>query len=546
MNEIEHALAEYKRWCEYASDSEVKSQLEMLKDNSEELIESFYGDLKFGTSGIRGILGAGTNRMNIYVVRRTTQGLSNYLIRHYENPSVVIACDSRKNSRLFAEETAKVLSGNNIKAYVFDKITPVSVLSYSIEELGCTMGIMITASHNPKVFNGYKVYNSDGYQVVGDVPSDILEEINKVDFFSGINFSEDKIERLGDEIGEKFVDDVTAMCSFDISKDAFRDLSIVYTPLNGAGSLFVQGLFAKNGFDNIHVVSEQEFPDENFTTCPVPNPEKPGAYKCAFQHLDNVNGDIIIATDPDSDRVGAALVHDGMKVLLSGNQIGILMLKFLCEHKAIKEGQFIMKSIVSTPLAEKIAESFGISTINTLTGFKYIGEQITTLMKKGEEDRYFFGFEESNGFLISPFIRDKDGVSSALIIAMMAAEYKAKGMDLIEGLEEIYREYGTCIDKTNNFVFEGLSGIEIMKNIMKYFREDVNEKLGSLRILEKTDYLAEDTGLPKSNVIGLCLEDGSSVIIRPSGTEPKIKVYMFTPEGHSKAEKEIKKIMSKF
>lgn len=546
MDKIAKARSEYDRWCEKALDNGIKNELLALRNDEDELIESFYGNLKFGTSGIRGILGCGTNRMNIYVVRRTTQGLCNYLKKNYENPSVVIAYDSRKNSRLFAKETAQIISANGIDAYLFSEITPVPVLSYAIGNLGTTMGVMITASHNPKIFNGYKVYSSDGYQVVGDVPDKILDEINSLDFFDDFYFSNDNIIELDDTIKEKFTDDVVSMMPLIPPKEILNNLSVVYTPLNGAGNKYVRKLFEKAGFENVHIVEEQEMPDSNFTTCPVPNPEKLAVYDRAFKLYDKVNGDIIIATDPDSDRVGAALTYDDMKINLSGNQIGILILKFLCEHREIPENSFIMKSIVTTPLVEKIAASYGIKTVNTLTGFKYIGEQIAELMNNGNQEKYFFGFEESNGFLISPFIRDKDGISTALIIAIMAAVYKQEGKTLIDKLQEIYVEYGRCIDKTKNFVFEGIKGIAVMQDIMKYFRNDVTDSLGKIKIIEKTDYLAEDTGLPKADVIKFSFDDNSVAIIRPSGTEPKIKVYMFSEKGRSEGEKEITRIMKEF
>ena len=547
MSITEDAIKEYKRWLENTDyNTEIHNELVALSENREELIDSFYKGLVFGTSGIRGIIGPGTNRINSFVVRRTTIGLAEYLKNNYLTPSVVIAYDSRKYSKEFAMLTAKVLSGKGIKTYIFSELTPVSVLSFAIGRLECTMGIMITASHNAKIFNGYKVYNSKGYQVVGTVPDDILEEINKIDYFDEPVLSEDNITVLSNSIGEEFIERVCNMMPVNLDNQVMSDIKIVYTPLNGTGGKYVKEIFRRLGFSNLARVPSQDYPDENFTTCPVPNPEKLTAFKEALRILDECSGDIVIATDPDSDRVGAAIVHKGMKTNISGNQIGILMLDFLCQFRDVEENRFIMKSIVTSPLAETIAKDYGISTINTMTGFKYIGEQIANLMEKGEENRFFMGMEESNGFLIDPFIRDKDGISSAIIIALMAAYYKSQGKDLLDRLDEIYEEYGLCFDRSKNYVYEGIKGVETMKKIMNFFRFEVKKDLKGRKIISKVDYLNDETGLPKSDVIELDFEDGATVLIRPSGTEPKMKVYMFLTDTNSKVEQAVEEVMKSF
>ena len=544
----EEALQEFNRWVALTEDnSEMQKELLKLKDNEEELTDSFYKHLHFGTSGIRGILGPGTNRINLYVVRRATQGLSNYLNRTEENPSVVISYDSRKKSAEFAMETAKVLSGNGIKAILFPHLTPVSMLSYAIRYYGCTMGVMITASHNPKIFNGYKVYNREGYQIVGDEPDQILEEINSLDFFKDINMSEDNIVTAGPEAENAFIDEISSFSLLQDRSDILENLKTVYTPLNGAGNEFVKKVLGKCGITNVIEVPSQNYPDEEFTTCPYPNPEKITAYAEAAKIMNKENADLIIATDPDSDRVGVMIPHDGMNVLITGNQIGILMLDYLCHFKKPEKGQFIIKSIATTPFADRIAEKYGLNVINTLTGFKYIGEKIAELTEKGRECDYYFGFEESTGYLVSPFIRDKDGVSGALLIAEAAAWNKSEGRDLLDRLEELYEELGVMRDRTENFIFEGIEGAITMESIMKYFRENIiaGTKMGECSVLSVIDYMGE-TGLPESDVLEYRFSDGTILLIRPSGTEPKMKLYYFEAEKAEFVRTEIDKIVESF
>lgn len=546
-NEIrEYANSEYRRWLEKSEgDIQLQQELKQLADNEEERIDSFYTDLRFGTSGIRGIIGAGTNRMNEYVVRRTTQGLADYLNAHCKKPSIVIAYDSRKKSKVFALETARTLRGNDIEVFLFPEIAPVSLLSYAIGRLHCSMGIMITASHNPKIFNGYKVYNQNGYQIVGEEAEQISEAIDQLDYFEGIKVSEEGISCVDQQVCDDFIAKIASFSLLSSQRDILNKLSVVYTPLNGAGNRYVRQVLSDIGFENLTMVPAQENPDENFATCPTPNPEKITAYTESFKILDQIGGDVIIATDPDSDRVGLCLLYDDMKVLLTGNQLGILIFDYLCQMRKPLPGQVVIKSIVSTPLIEKMAEKYGLQVTNTLTGFKYIGELITALSDQGQEEAYFFGFEESNGYLIDPFIRDKDGVSSAMIAVEMAAYHKAQGKNLIERLLEIYEEFGTCRDKTRNYFFEGPYGAMAMKSLMNHFRREIDESIGGRRILKKKDYM-KATGLPKADVVEFILEGGARFIIRPSGTEAKIKVYLFETENNTKLEKAIENIVETY
>lgn len=546
-NEIrEYANSEYRRWLEKSEgDIQLQQELKQLADNEEERIDSFYTDLRFGTSGIRGIIGAGTNRMNEYVVRRTTQGLADYLNAHCKKPSIVIAYDSRKKSKVFALETARTLRGNDIEVFLFPEIAPVSLLSYAIGRLHCSMGIMITASHNPKIFNGYKVYNQNGYQIVGEEAEQISEAIDQLDYFEGIKVSEEGISCVDQQVCDDFIAKIASFSLLSSQRDILNKLSVVYTPLNGAGNRYVRQVLSDIGFENLTIVPAQENPDENFATCPTPNPEKITAYTESFKILDQIGGDVIIATDPDSDRVGLCLLYDDMKVLLTGNQLGILIFDYLCQMRKPLPGQVVIKSIVSTPLIEKMAEKHGLQVINTLTGFKYIGELITALSDQGQEEAYFFGFEESNGYLVDPFIRDKDGVSSAMIAVEMAAYHKAQGKNLIERLLEIYEEFGTCRDKTRNYFFEGPYGAMAMKSLMNHFRREIDESIGGRRILKKKDYM-KATGLPKADVVEFILEGGARFIIRPSGTEAKIKVYLFETENNTKLEKAIENIVETY
>lgn len=537
-------LNEYKRWIDNVKDAELMDELISIKGNYDEINESFYKELDFGTSGMRGVLGVGTNRLNTYVIRRSNLALASHINRTCEDKSVVIAYDSRKNSRRFAEETANLMSSMGIKAYLFSELTPVPVLSYSIDKLSCSYGIMITASHNPSVYNGYKVYGKYGYQIIGSDLKAILEEQKKFDYFDEVKVDVSNVQVLDDSIKKMFINDVLSFSPQGVSEEAKKNLRIVYTPLNGTGNKYVRQVLAECGFDDVNIVKSQELPDENFTTCKSPNPEKMSAYTEAFEVLEEAKADIILSTDPDCDRFGCALIHDGMKVNLTGNQIGILLFDFLCKFKDKSASSICVSSIVSSPLIDKIAEENGIRVIRTLTGFKYIGAIIADLIEKGRASDYFFGFEESNGFLASPFVRDKDAVSTAMLIAYMAAQYKAEGLDLIDRLKCINDAYGRLIERNKNFVFEGIKGEQQRSKIMEYFRAG---NLKNIADFDKyIDYLYDDTGMPSADVLQMHTKSGSTFIIRPSGTEPKIKLYMYLNPDELKIAKKFEEIIKSF
>ncbi|MEG1163105.1 MAG: phospho-sugar mutase [Anaerovoracaceae bacterium] len=537
---------QYDNWLSQTElEPEIRDELLDIKNSPEKIAEAFHKELKFGTSGIRGIIGAGTNRMNVHVVEGITQGLSNYVNKNFVKPSVVICYDSRKNSRKFAEKAAEVLMGNGIDAFIFSEIATVSLLSYTIRKLHSSMGIIITASHNPKDYNGYKVYNQFGYQITGVDAKAILDETEKINVFNDIKRGKISPFDNETEIINSFIEEITKATTIDeiLDKNILENLRIVYTPLNGAGNLFVRKAFESVGFSNVFLVDSQMEADENFTTCAIPNPEKIQTYEESLKVLKSNHGDIIIATDPDCDRVGVALIHNGQELLLTGNQLGILILDFLCTYGQPKKGQIVYRSIVSTPLIDKIAENYGLKVINTLTGFKYIGQNITQLESEGRIGDFFFGFEESNGYLVNPFVRDKDGVSSALIVCKMAAYYKAKGMDFVDRLNQIYKTYGNYSDWSFNYYFEGAKGQQKIKKIMDFFRTNVREKIGQSTVIEVLDYLGE-TGLPKEDVLEYHLNKEDKFIIRPSGTESKIKVYIFTYFDHKEIKKEIENIIN--
>ncbi|MEG2011800.1 MAG: phospho-sugar mutase [Anaerovoracaceae bacterium] len=537
---------QYDNWLSQTElEPEIRDELLDIKNSPEKIAEAFHKELKFGTSGIRGIIGAGTNRMNVHVVEGITQGLSNYVNKNFVKPSVVICYDSRKNSRKFAEKAAEVLMGNGIDAFIFSEIATVSLLSYTIRKLHSSMGIIITASHNPKDYNGYKVYNQFGYQITGVDAKAILDETEKINVFNDIKRGKISPFDNETEIINSFIEEITKATTIDeiLDKNILENLRIVYTPLNGAGNLFVRKAFESVGFSNVFLVDSQMEADENFTTCAIPNPEKIQTYEESLKVLKSKHGDIIIATDPDCDRVGVALIHNDQELLLTGNQLGILILDFLCTYGQPKKGQIVYRSIVSTPLIDKIAENYGLKVINTLTGFKYIGQNITQLESEGRIGDFFFGFEESNGYLVNPFVRDKDGVSSALIVCKMAAYYKAKGMDFVDRLNQIYKTYGNYSDWSFNYYFEGAKGQQKIKKIMDFFRTNVREKIGQSTVIEVLDYLGE-TGLPKEDVLEYHLNNEDKFIIRPSGTESKIKVYIFTYFDHKEIKKEIENIIN--
>ena len=512
---------------------EEKNELAGMTD--EQLVSAFSSDLEFGTAGLRGVMGLGTARMNVYVIRRATKGLAVYLKNHFEEPKVAISYDSRNNSRRFAEAAAGVLAKAGIKTYMYAEMMPVPVLSYTTRYLNCDAGIMITASHNPKQYNGYKVYAATGGQILDAAADEILAEIMKLDMFEDVDYFsfeealENGCEFVPEEVYNSFLAEAEAASQFSDE----RDIEIVYTPLNGSGARPVQDILARNGFDKVSVVKEQLEPDGDFPTCPSPNPEKVEVYDLAVALAKEKNADIIVATDPDCDRVGVMAKKGDEFVLITGNQLGILFTDYIAGRTENPETKTMVTSVVSTPMVNRMAESYGIGMRRTLVGFKYIGEQIDLL-----KDGYMFGFEESNGYLVGQYARDKDGVVAAKMACQMAAYYKAQGRTLIDVLDDLYARFGHCVDQT---VSVDLDDISRARDIMAAIatREAAEKVFGEVSGF--INYSTDETGLPKTNMIQIEKEDGTRVIVRPSGTEPKIKVYIGVRENNmEEAEKSLK------
>lgn len=539
----------YDLWIKKADeDIDLINELNNIKDNENEIYERFYRDLEFGTAGLRGIIGAGTNRMNIYTVRLATQGLANYLNKTTKNASVAISYDSRIKATLFAEEAARVLAGNGIKTYITNELKPTPVLSFCVRDLKCSAGIMVTASHNPAKYNGYKCYGSDGCQMTDVDAGNVYNEIQSVDCFEDVKLcsfdegiAKGLIEYVNQDVYERYMQNVLKQAvNPGICKNS--DLKIVYTPLNGTGNKPVREVLKRTGVSDVTIVKEQENPDGNFTTCPYPNPEIKEALNLGLELCKKENADLLLATDPDSDRVGIAVkTETGDYRLITGNETGIMLTNYILScRKAqgnLPERPVVVKTIVTSILINKICKKYNCELKNVLTGFKYIGEQILELEEKGEENRYLFGFEESYGYLCGTYVRDKDAVVASMLICEMAAFYKKQGKGLSDVIDELYREYGYYQNTTLNFAFDGASGMQKMAQIMDNLRVNVPEEIAGLKIIKTEDYFLRktkdiitgaetDITLPKSNVIGYSLEGGSSVIVRPSGTEPKIKLYI--------------------
>lgn len=513
------------------------------KEAKDEIYERFYKDLEFGTGGLRGIMGAGTNRMNSLTVRRVTQGFADYILANYgkdgEAVSVSIAYDSRNDSKNFAWEAAGVLLANGIEAYIYDELMPTPMLSFAVRHFKSAGGIMITASHNPSNYNGYKVYNHEGCQVTDQAAGEILKHIEGIDLLDGVKYTEpeEKVSVIGEDVIDKYFAAATATRT---GVDC-KNLEVVFTPLNGTGNKPVRRILSEVGLEKIHIVKEQEEPNGNFPTCPYPNPEKEEAlYKGLELARSLKTPDLLLATDPDADRLGVAVKQDegedAKYVLLTGNEIGVLLLDFVCMKKELPKEPLLMKTIVSTKMADQVADFYGAKTINLLTGFKYIGEQIGLLEKKNEEDRFIFGFEESYGYLGGPYVRDKDAVNAAMLICEAAAFYKSEGKTLIDRMEELYNQFGWYKSGLAEFAFEGASGMIAMNGILSELRQNPPQKVIGQKVVETTDYLeTKKTGLPASNVLEYVLEDGSSIMVRPSGTEPKLKIYL-SAKGQSNEE----------
>ena len=538
-------MTEFERWLkEPLDDPDLTEELKSIQGQDDEINDRFYQNLEFGTAGLRGVIGAGTNRMNVYTVRKATQGLSNYLLQHADGKpqSVAIAYDSRIKGVLFAQQSAAVLAANGIKAYLYPQLMPTPALSYAVRHLKCDAGICITASHNPAKYNGYKAYGSDGCQITSDMADGITAEIQSLDIFSDVkkmDFEEGRkqglIEYIGEETVDAFLDDVYKESLID---DA-SNLKLVYTPLNGAGKMCVTRILERIGIKDIAIVPEQSEPDGNFPTCPYPNPEFREALQKGLELCEKVQPDLLLATDPDSDRVGIAVNQKGEYVLMTGNEVGILLLNFIAKVKQ-EQGKLpahpvAVTTIVSTDMVDPIAKEYGVELRRCLTGFKYIGDIIAELEEKeGNADSFLLGFEESYGYLSGGYVRDKDAVDGSMLICQMASYYKRQGKTLVDVMNELYEKYGYYQNATLNFAFEGEDGMKTMQNIMTTLRQNPPAEIAGAQVIGRSDYLEsvsygdkEGTiNLPKSNVLEYRLANGCKLIARPSGTEPKIKIYL--------------------
>jgi phosphoglucomutase len=538
----------YEQWKKNATgDADLISELNEIEGNEEEILDRFYRELEFGTAGLRGVIGAGTNRMNIYTVGRATQGLADFLNKNYENPSIAIGYDSRIKSDYFSREAAAILAGNGIKVYIYEELEPTPCLSYAIRYFHTSSGIILTASHNPAKYNGYKCYNPHGYQMTDEEASETYAFIQKVDYFNGIkkaDFDEavkdGRIEYIGQEVISHFLDEVQKQCiNPELVKKA--DLKVIYTPLNGTGNKPVRAILDRIGIDKVYVVPEQEMPDGNFPTCPFPNPEIKQVFELGLEMNKEIGADILLATDPDCDRVGIAVPDKtGKLVLMSGNEVGAMLLNYILSQRKEKgilpSSAIAVKSFVSTDLAEVIAKKYNCTFKNLLTGFKYIGELITELESEGRASDFVMGFEESYGYLAGTHARDKDAVVASMLICEMAAYYKLKGMNLVEVMNSLYDEFGYYTNVVESYTFEGASGMEKMAGIMEHLRGNAPKEIAGFAVKAVSDYKSSKTvftdggeekiTLPKSNVLAYALDGGNKVIVRPSGTEPKIKAYI--------------------
>lgn len=538
-----------REWADKTKCENMRNQLlSWIEEGNEAAIEdAFFQDLEFGTAGLRGIIGPGTNRMNANTVARATQGVADYLNAHYKKPSVAIAHDSRNKGERFTEITASVLAANGVTAHVFPRLEPTPALAYATQFLHCDAGICITASHNPKEYNGYKVFNSKGCQITSQVASDMSDAIKKLDYFDGIKkidfedgIKSGKIKWINDECINSFVKDAVNNVN-NIDKDAIKNLCLAYSPLNGTGLEPVTKAFEMIGVKNAHIVEEQKKPDGNFPTCSKPNPEERSALELGIKLVDDVDADLLIATDPDADRTGIAVRHNGECELVSGNEVGLLMMNHFasqCSRNEIKNKIFCT-TLVSTSMADALAKYYGFELRRVPTGFKYIGEQITKLEEKREKNRFVMGFEESYGYLVGTHVRDKDSISATVTICDMAAKCKKKGKDLIDALNALYEEFGYYKNSTTSYSFPGADGSEKMKNIMASLRGNAPTEIDGKKVVNFIDYKEEtkmsilnsrdreEQILPRVNVLQFDLEDEAKVIIRPSGTEPKIKAYTF-------------------
>ena len=535
----------YQQWLDNCTDPALQEDLRAVQEDDAGITDRFYRTLSFGTAGLRGVLGAGTNRMNLYTVGAATQGLASYLCEKYAAASVAIAYDSRHNSQLFAERAAAILAANGIHVWLYRELMPTPALSFAIMHLKCQSGIVITASHNPAKYNGYKVYGEDASQISPEVAADIEKRISAVDYWTGIpqatletGLTSGKIEYIPEETVQAYL---AAVLAEQVDPEICRrvPLSVVYTPLNGTGNRCVRAIFERIGVQQVTVVPEQEMPDGDFPTCPYPNPEERSAMQKGLELAEKTGADILIATDPDADRAGVAVRHQGSFHRLTGNEIGVLMLRYLVQRRRemgkLPANPVAVKSLVSTKLADRLAGEMGVQMIDVLTGFKFIGEQIALLEQKNEVDRFVLGFEESSGYLTGPHARDKDAVNAAMIICEMAAYYKEKGQTLLDVLDEIYGVCGRYLSVVDSYTFEGADGSAKMADMLASLHGEHPQQVGGYAVTAVGDYLSrkrtftdgrqEEISLPASDILEYTLENGASIIVRPSGTEPKIKVY---------------------
>lgn len=530
--------SEYRRWCELVTEYDIKKSLE--KYDEIQIEDAFYRDLSFGTGGLRGLLGAGTNRMNIYTVAKVSQGLADYVLKKYgERASVTIGYDSRIKSDLFAKTAASVFAANLVSVNFWPRLLPVPLVSYATRYLHTSVGVMVTASHNPSEYNGYKVYDFNGCQITTEVAEEILSEIEKLDIFADVKkmdfeeaINKGLIKYIPEIVLDSFIEQVKNQ-SVLYGEEVDKNVSIVYSPLNGTGLEPVTRVLNEQGFKNVTIVEEQRQPDGNFPTCPYPNPEVKETLALGLEYCKRCNADLLIATDPDCDRVGIAVKNAFDEYqLLSGNEIGMLLLDYICsqkkKHGKLPENPLLIKTIVTTDMADYIARNYGLATLNVLTGFKFIGEQIGFLEEKGEEDRFVFGFEESYGYLTGGYVRDKDAVGGVYIICEMFSYYKTHSVNLLDKLDELYAKYGYCLNTMHCFEFDGSAGMTKMDEIMKLFREKVGVgyQFAEKKINSILDYSKGLDSLPKSNVLKYLLNGNCSVVVRPSGTEPKLKIYI--------------------
>ncbi len=540
----------YEVWCSNAvDDPDLLEELKQIAGNDAEIRERFYRDLEFGTGGLRGVIGAGTNRMNIYTIRRATQGLANYVKASFAQPSVAISYDSRIKSDVFAKAAASVLAANGVKVHIYSELMPTPMLSFAVRALHCSAGIMVTASHNPAKYNGYKAYGEDGCQITLEVAEEVITQINSLDMFADVKSTDfdaavkdGMISYIDQSVIEEYYQNVLAQ---EINTELCADsgLKIVYTPLNGTGNKPVREILSRIGIKDVTVVKEQEMPNGNFPTCPYPNPEIREALELGLKYCDEVKPDLLLATDPDADRVGIAVPDGDDYALFTGNEVGAMLLEYICSERtrigSMPKNPIVIKTIVTTDLVKAIAENYGLEMIDVLTGFKFIGEQIGFLEEKGEESRYVFGFEESYGYLAGTYVRDKDAVVASMLICEMAAYYRTKGISMIQARENLYKKYGVFNHSLHSFTFEGESGMKQMQSLMEQLRNEPPVSIGGLKVVAISDYQlsvtkdlvtgsSSEITLPKSNVLVFNLERGAKVVIRPSGTEPKIKSYYTT------------------